>query len=594
MKNVEYYQSVGNVASEEVRVLSRRIATVSWLRFGVIVACGLCVWCAWGNVGVVIGAIVVAIIGFLALVKFHEKLFVRRTIAESRKDVADDNLRRINLDLGGCDGGEKYADTRHQYTHDLDIFGKSSLFSLLDTTAMPGGADILADWLARPENIRCSIEERQNAVKELSNYDDLRTEFRAYGMSVKNEIKNSSAEVLMNIPDFNPPRWKRYISMVFPYIMGVTIICAVLGLISALWIGYLFTIGLLISLSGSKRTGILHQRLASVVGTLSVYHWLIAMIEQKKYESPYLCELQDKLSRSDIKASIAASRLSTILQNMDQRYNAIGMVILDGFMMWDIRQLSNAQKWMEHYAEEMPLWYDALVEFDALCALATFAFNNENYIFPILDNDRKVVISGDGFGHPLIPVSRCVTNMIAPMRESTFFVVTGANMAGKSTYLRTVGVNYILALIGAPVFASKMIFTPVSLYTGLRTTDSLHDNESYFFAELSRLKSIIERAKEGERMFVILDEILKGTNSVDKQKGSLALVRKLIAMQVTGIIATHDLMLGKLSDEFPENVSNYRFEADIVGDNLTFSYKINPGIAQNMNAYFLMKKMEIV
>jgi DNA mismatch repair ATPase MutS len=187
-----------------------------------------------------------------------------------------------------------------------------------------------------------------------------------------------------------------------------------------------------------------------------------------------------------------------------------------------------------------------------------------------------------------------VCNDIHCLSEGSFFVVTGANMAGKSTYLRTVAVNYLLALVGAPVFAAEMTFSPATLYTGLRTSDSLSDGASYFFAELSRLQKMVKRAEAGERMFVILDEILRGTNSVDKQKGSLGLVSKLVRLSVTGIIATHDLALGSLADSFPGKVSNYRFEAEIDGSRLTFSYRLLPGIAQNTNAYFLMQTMGII
>ena len=187
----------------------------------------------------------------------------------------------------------------------------------------------------------------------------------------------------------------------------------------------------------------------------------------------------------------------------------------------------------------------------------------------------------------------CVRNDVNISKSPFFLVITGANMAGKSTYLRTIGINHTLACAGAPVCAEQLTFYPGRLVTNLRTADSLADNESYFFAELKRLKMIIDRLQSGEELFIILDEILKGTNSEDKQKGSLALMKQLIALNGNGIIATHDLVLGNLESEYPDNVKDYRFEADITNDNLTFSYKIREGVAQNMNACFLMKKMGI-
>ena len=198
-------------------------------------------------------------------------------------------------------------------------------------------------------------------------------------------------------------------------------------------------------------------------------------------------------------------------------------------------------------------------------------------------------------GHPLIPGTLCVRNDIETIANSSFFVITGANMAGKSTYLRTVATNFLLANIGAPVCAQSMLFSKADLFTSLRTSDSLTAGKSYFFAELERLRDIVRQAESGRRTFVILDEILRGTNSADKQKGSIGLVRKLIDLPVGGIIATHDLALGKLAEKFPEKVCNFRFEADITDDKqLSFSYRILPGIAQNANASFLMEQMGII
>jgi DNA mismatch repair ATPase MutS len=187
----------------------------------------------------------------------------------------------------------------------------------------------------------------------------------------------------------------------------------------------------------------------------------------------------------------------------------------------------------------------------------------------------------------------CVRNDIEVAKRPYFLIITGANMSGKSTYLRTIGVNFVLACLGAPVCADALCLSPAVLFTSLRTSDSLNENESYFYAELKRLKMIIDRLESGEKLFIILDEILKGTNSVDKQKGSLALVQQLLRLQSCGIIATHDLLLGSLEAEFPDHIKNYCFEADIAGNKLNFSYRIKEGIAQNMNATFLMRKMGI-
>jgi DNA mismatch repair ATPase MutS len=261
-------------------------------------------------------------------------------------------------------------------------------------------------------------------------------------------------------------------------------------------------------------------------------------------------------------------------------------------VLWDIRSAIRVAKWQQRHAPNIEKWFYALAEFDALCSLAGFAYNHPGYAWPEI-TEEYFHMSGRGLCHPLMKPDVCVPNDIAIDSHPRFMIVTGANMAGKSTFLRTVGVNFVLACAGLPVCASQLRVSPCSLVTSLRTSDSLADGESYFFAELKRLKMMIDRLRAGERLFIILDEILKGTNSVDKQRGSLGLVRRLVALDACGIIATHDLALGGLVDELPDHVSNHRFEADITGDELSFSYTLREGIAENMNASFLMQKMGI-
>ena len=213
-------------------------------------------------------------------------------------------------------------------------------------------------------------------------------------------------------------------------------------------------------------------------------------------------------------------------------------------------------------------------------------------VFPKFSDDFSIL--AENASHPFIAKEQSIGNPININGWKHFNVITGANMAGKSTYLRTVGVNLILAMTGSAVFADKFVFQPVEIITGIKTSDSLQDGESYFFAELKRLKQIIVRLENGERLFIILDEILRGTNSADKQKGSLGLIKQLLSLNAAGIIATHDLALGKLIESFPENISNKRFEVEITNNQLEFDYKIKDGISQNLNATFLMKKMGIV
>ncbi|KAA6307601.1 DNA mismatch repair protein MutS, partial [termite gut metagenome] len=251
--------------------------------------------------------------------------------------------------------------------------------------------------------------------------------------------------------------------------------------------------------------------------------------------------------------------------------------ILNGLFFRELHQIMKIEAWKENYASDLPRWLEAVGETDALCSLATYAYNHPGYTYPQIAT-TSFRMCAEAMGHPLMHREKCVRNDIIMQQRPFFLIITGANMAGKSTYLRTTAVNYLLACMGVPVCADKMEFYPAKLVTGLRTSDSLNDNESYFFAELKRLKFIVDELRAGEELFVILDEILKGTNSTDKQKGSFALIKQLITLQTNGIIATHDLQLGTLADTFPENIQNFCFEAEINNNELTFSYQLKKGI----------------
>ena len=351
---------------------------------------------------------------------------------------------------------------------------------------------------------------------------------------------------------------------------------------------------------------------------LGTYAGLLKLMEAQPMQCNLLKRIKEEIGGEQRKASLAISRLSKLMNELDQRNNVFMYVILNGLFFWELRQIMRIETWKEQYAHELPHWLSALGQMDALNSLATFAYNHPDYSYPTLldkadmiaakvnissntkkadtentGNNTRFMLRAKALGHPLMHRDRCVRNDIDMEKRPFFIIITGANMAGKSTYLRTIGINYLLACTGMPVCAEEMEAYPARLITSLRTSDSLTDNESYFFAELKRLKLIIDKLQSGEELFIILDEILKGTNSMDKQKGSFALIKQFMALQANGIIATHDLLLGTLIDLFPENICNYRFEADITDNELTFSYRLRPGVAQNMNACFLMKKMGI-
>jgi DNA mismatch repair ATPase MutS len=278
---------------------------------------------------------------------------------------------------------------------------------------------------------------------------------------------------------------------------------------------------------------------------------------------------------------------------MDTNLNLLVSVLLNSLFMFNLHLLLKVEKWKSNNRSQVPDWFETIATFDALSSLGNFAFNHPDYAFPEIQTEGFIYDAG-ALGHPLIAVDQRIVNDVDINGWNQFYIITGANMSGKSTFLRTIGVNYILAMTGASVCASRLHFSPIEIHSSIRTSDSLVKHESYFYAELKRLKEIIDELRSGKRKLVLLDEILKGTNSKDKQAGSIALIEQLLHYQSVGLFATHDLMLGELADRYTGHVNNLCFEIDIAGDKMVIDYKLHQGVCKNLNATFLMKNMGIL
>jgi DNA mismatch repair ATPase MutS len=286
-------------------------------------------------------------------------------------------------------------------------------------------------------------------------------------------------------------------------------------------------------------------------------------------------------------------RLSKLLNWMDTNLNVFAYFFLNGLFMFSIHLLFALEKWRNRYRGMIPEWFAMLAEFDAMSGLAAFSFNNPGFVYP-KSVSGDFILEAREIGHPLIPHKECVTNDIEINGWKQFLIITGANMSGKSTFLRTIGTNCILGMIGAPVYAKSFIFTPVEIHSSIRNNDSLVKGESYFYAELKQLKEIIEELKSGRKILILLDEILRGTNSSDKRSGSIALIRQLLNYNVIGVFATHDVELSKLINSYPESIRNFCFEISFTDDRMEIDYKLLPGVCRNLNASYLMRKMGIV
>ena len=541
-----------------------------------------------------LAAFIIPLIPFLYLTKRQNLLFYKKDYLEKKTEINQQEIKAINDDFECFDGGNEFVDPSHLYSYDLDIFGNRSIFQYLNRTSTELGKKRLAAWFNAHLRKKEEIEKRQEAVKELAPEVSMRQEFRILGLLYRGKLAD---EEEINSWASNPSRYInrraiRALPVIVPIVNLIFIALAIAGILPSSMAGVVFvgfaTCSFIFSKSITKLQTIYGKKL-QILGT---YARLIRIIESKDVHSNALKEIQNLVGGKQETASQAVHRLTALMNALDQRNNIMMLIILNGLFFWELRQFMKVEAWKEKHASELSSWLKAIGEMDAYCSLATFAYNHPDYIFPEI-TPTAFAMQAEAMGHPLMQPDKCVCNDMDMEKRPFFIIITGANMAGKSTYLRTVGVNYLLTCIGAPTWARKMKLYPAQLITSIRTSDSLTDNESYFFAELKRLKLIIDKLNTGEELFIILDEILKGTNSTDKQKGSIALIEQFMRLRANGIIATHDLMLGTLINAFPNEIRNYCFEAEITNNELTFSYKMKEGIAQNMNACFLMKKMGI-
>jgi DNA mismatch repair ATPase MutS len=320
---------------------------------------------------------------------------------------------------------------------------------------------------------------------------------------------------------------------------------------------------------------------------------LLKVFDNETFNSLYLNEMKLEISGTRVSAAVSVKKLGRLIESFDSRLNFIAGFLLNGLFLWDFHCIVRLEKWKSKYMERFPAWLKILGNVDAYTSLGNYAFNNPDFVYPVF-SDSNIIFFARDLGHPLINDEMRVNNDFSLDNAGNICIISGANMAGKSTFLRTVAVNFILGMTGCPVCAAELVFTPMKIFTSMRTTDSLSSHESYFYAELKRLKTLKTKIAGDEPVFFILDEILKGTNSTDKSVGSKLFIEKLITHRGTGLIATHDISLGELEKDYPDRIFNMCFEIEIDGEAIKFDYKLNRGVTQKMNAALLMRQMGIL
>jgi hypothetical protein len=542
----------------------------------------------------IVSAILLTIL-FLYLLKLYASHSEKRVLLSNLVLINQNEANALSGDMSAFNPGDMYSEIKHDFSYDVDLFGTSSLFQYLNRTVTEYGRDILAGWLSDPFPLAGNLVSRQETVGEIASKDKWRQEFMARGMKTplkKNEISELSKWTEEKALIESSPLMKMLI-VFLPAAAIVTLLLWIAGIISYTLFTLIFLGNLLYVLTGIKKTNDIHSALSKKYDFLSSMNGLLMSFENESFTSQILIEIKQNISGKKDSASCSVRKLGRLIQSFDSRNNMIVGFVLNGLFLWDYQCIMRLEKWKSEYRMLFPVWLEMVGQVDAYNSLGNYSFNNPNFAYPALSDDHQV-FSARGLGHQLIEEGKRVSNDFSIGKDGTLCIISGANMSGKSTFLRTIAVNFILGMTGAPVCANKLDFIPHRIFTSMRTTDSLSDNESYFYAELRRLKTLKLRIEKGEPLFFILDEILKGTNSADKSIGSKLFLERIIEKGGTGLIATHDTSLGKLESDYPGKVINKCFEIEINGENIIFDYKIQNGITQKMNAVFLMKQMGIL
>ena len=546
----------------------------------------------------------VGIIGFLVLLKKHQQVKRQRDLNHWLAFINQDEVARLKRQYVRPETGEQYSSPTHSYTGDLDVFGQHSLFRLLNRTHTYEGQNRLASWLKTPA-MPPLIRLRQEAVADLAPQLNWRQEVEALAYLEETVNRSPDALITWATADVQPvPAYLNTIRFLFPAVTLGLFIAWLMGLLPGS--GVLFGLaihGLMLSRTSARAKEISEQTV-EISTALRAFRSIVQQAQQVEGTAKHIEAIRQTLSAGEHSAADAMGKLSSLTEGLNYRRNPYFYLLFGVITLWDIHYLIRLERWRMQYGGMLSQWLDALAELEALSSLAGFAYAHPNYVVPTI-SDEQLLLEFGQLAHPLLAPDRSVGNSLSLKGVGQTILITGSNMSGKSTFLRTVGANVILALAGSVVPAESFQCSPVRVFTSMRTQDSLEESTSSFYAELKRLQTLIGLTKDSIGatlaesspysslpVLYFLDEILKGTNSADRHRGAEALIRQLHQTIASGFVSTHDLELGQLTDA-DEFVRNFHFQSDLRNGELVFDYKIREGICESFNASQLMQAIGI-
>ncbi len=568
---------------------SRRARLVSNARLACFAALLGVAWLAFGTRAIDRAWLLLPLAVFVVLIVVHDRCLRHEAREQRVRRFFEDGLARLDHAWAGRgDPGDRYRDPHHPYAQDLDVFGTGSLFELLATTRTRGGSDRLAQWLCEPADPH-TIRERQAAIEELRPRLAMRLEMAIAGDESGSATQQAALESWAAAPAAALPR------VVFPLAMAASMV-SLGGL--ALWIfggvgpaPFLAAISVqgVFALALRGRVRPVLAAAEAPVGSLARTASLLACVEDERFDSPLLARLGRELETTGRTPSGELEALRRLVDRRDARNNQFFAPIA-ALLMWGTHAALALERWRARCGPRLSVWIESASEIEALCALASYAFENPDDPFAEIVEPGPI-FEGEGLGHPLLPAERAIRNDLRLGERPRALVMSGSNMSGKSTMLRTVGCNTILALAGAPVRARRLRISPLRIAASIRIVDSLQEGQSHFMAEIMRLRQVVEISRGSPPALFLLDEILHGTNSHDRRIGAEAVIKGLVEHGALGIVTTHDLALTQIVPESEGRLENVHFEDHLEDGVMEFDYRLRPGIVEKSNALALMRSV---
>ena len=567
--------------------LKRRNLMLSWWRVADFLLMVYAAYQAWNSDAVWGWAFVPALLLFVGLVVWQTRLRHKLEYEEKLHFVIFNELQILKGQPSAYPAGE--IELQNELALDLDLLGPGSLFHHINRTGTAGGRILLRDTMLHPPQHPEAIRRNQDAIRMLMQDPEFCHKFQTNALLTDENMEQTSrlhAWGMERIDWIHSPQI-RLLKWMAPVIFVLGVSLSALQVSAMAWV-YAFMFNLMVAGYYARKTQKVHQALSKGWNTVKLYALLFQTISAKDFSGNIsLAEIAEISSD----AALKLRKLARIGELFDQRMNLVVNVMLNGIFLYDLHLVSALEKWKRENYDELNEWLKRVYKLDVLVSFSGFALQHPEFSFPVVESE--FCFEAKDLGHPLILANKRKTNDFTFNKKPMVVLLTGSNMSGKSTFLRTLGINLLMAECGLPVCASYFRFSPLTLHTSLRLSDSLLSDESYFYAELKRIRHIMEEIQYGEAM-VLLDEVLRGTNSDDKRDGTYKLIKKMLGQQSVCMIATHDIELARTELEFPDKVLNYCFESTIENDVLNFDYKLRRGYATNRNAVFLMKKMGII